>query len=237
MPNVDPLTYIKTVLAKDFAARPPPRKTGPQALVVTVARDYGALGEAVALGLAAALKVPAYDQEILERVAKSAKTDALRFQVHDEQPSAGLSAFLYSLVSGNPATVQDYRHHLCEAVLELARQDCVIVGRGAHLILGGGKAFRVRVVGSPAVCARRVALELGIPAAAAEHKVAEINDKRNQALVGLFGGGLEHCALEHAENFDLVVNTDYLSAGAAVAVILLALREAGHIREVPPWPA
>lgn len=238
MPNIDPLTYIKSVLARDFAAsHPVQRKPGREALVITVSRDYGALGEAVAQGLARALGIPLYDREILERVAVSAKTDQSRFEVHDEQSSAGLSSFIYSLVSGNPATLLDYRRHLCEAVLELARQDCILVGRGAHLILAGSKVFRLRVVGSSAVCAQRVAVELNLTPDKAARKVAELNQKRHKSITELFQGSVERCSLEHADLFDLVINTDHISPDGAVAVALLALREAGHIAEVPAWPA
>jgi len=236
MPNIDPLTYIKTVLAKDFAARHPPQpKPDPQSLVVTLSRDYGAQGEAIALGLARSLNLPVYDQEILDKMAVGAKTEKHRFDAHDEQSISGLGAFLYSLASGNPATLRDYRRHLCETVLELARQDCLIVGRGAHLILAGQRIFRVRVVGSQEVCARRVALELNLAPAEALRKVAEVNHKRHQAILDLFHGNIEHCSLEHADLFDLVVNTDHLPATGAVGVILLAMREAGHIPEVPAW--
>ena len=233
MPNVDPLTYIKTVLAKDFAARSLPPRPKPS-LVITLSRDYGAQGEAIAHGLARSLTVPVFDQEILDQMAVRAKTDTFRFQAHDEQPHAGLSTFLYSLVSGNPSTLPDYRRHLCETVLEIAREDSIIIGRGAHLILAGQRVFRLRVVGSASVCARRVALEFNLSQAEAEHKVDEINRRRNQAVAELFRGSVERCSLEYADLFDLVINTDHISAVGAVVVALQALREAGHIAEVPP---
>jgi hypothetical protein len=237
MTHIDPLSYIKAVLAKDFADHQQARrKPGKQALVITLSRSYGAMGEAIAEGLGQALGVPVYDREILERLASSAKSDTHRFQVHDEQSSTGLSSFLYSMVSGNPATVRDYRRHLCDTVLELAEQNCILVGRGAHLILASQKVFRLRVVGSEAVCARRVALDLSLSSAQAIAKVAEINAGRNKAIVDLFGSSIEHCGLDHAENFDLVINTDHFSAQGALAVVLQALREAGFISEVPAWP-
>ena len=226
------MTYIKTVLAKDFAARhPPPRAAAANSLVVTLSRDFGAEGEAVALGLARALTLPVYDKEILDQMAARAKTDKFRFEAHDEQASPGFSAFLYSLMSGNPATLTDYRRHLCAAVLDLARQDCLIIGRGAHLILAGRPVFRVRVVGSQAVCAGRVACEFNLSLAEAERKVAAANQKRRQAVAALFQGSVERCSLEHADLFDLVVNTDHIPAAAAVDLILLALRASGRLRE------
>jgi cytidylate kinase len=238
MTYIDPLSYIKAALARDFAARQTrPAKPESHALLITVSRDYGALGEAIAYELSRALNLPVYDREILEQIAANAKADKHHFASHDEQPSSGLSGFLYSMVSGNPTTLRDYRRHLCQTLLELAKKDSIFIGRGAHLILSGRRAFRIRIVGSKTVCAHRIALELDIPLTAAEHKVTEVNQKRHKAILDLFHDMLERCSLEHADLFDLVINTDHISANAAVKLILLTLRESSHIAEIPPWIA
>lgn len=232
MTNIDPLTYIKNALAREYQAqlyRQKKPKPTHESLVITLSRDYGALGEAVAEGLAQALGLPLYDHEVLELLAKKAKTDPARFQAFDEQTTEGIKGFFYSLVSGNAATLPEYRRYLGEALVELARTDCVIVGRGAHLVLAGPKVFRVRVVGSKAVCAQRIALSSNIPLAEAEKQVLEVNHKRNKALVDMYSETIEHCSLEHADTFDLVINTDHLSADAAKDLILLALKALGHL--------
>ena len=236
MPIIDPLTYLKNVLAKDFADKTHLHRSsedGHHSLVITISRDYGALGELIAEKLSHSLRVPVYDKEILDQVAGSAKTDKFQFEAHDEQPSAGLSAFLYSLVSGNPATLNDYRHHLCHVVTELSRKDCIIIGRGAHLILVGRPIFRVRIVGSKVVCAHRIAEEFNIPLQQAEYKVFEINNKRHKAVIDLYSDRIEHCSLELAKNFDLVINTDHIPVEGASGIILLAIREAGLCQGIP----
>jgi len=234
MPNIDPLTYIKNALARDFQAqayRQQRTKTAPPSLVITLSRDYGALGEAVAEALAQTLKIPLYDQEVLELLAKKAKADAHSFRAYDEQSNVGIEAFFYGLVSGNPATLQNYRHHLVETLVELARTDCLIVGRGAHLVLAGQRIFRVRVVGNNDICAQRIALDLNISLSDAKKRVAEINHKRNKAIVDMFSPTIEHCSLEHANTFDLVINTDHISVEIAKDLILLALRGLGQIAD------
>jgi hypothetical protein len=235
MPIIDPLTYLKSVLAKDFDAKTHVHRRDNEehhSLVITISRDYGALGEVIAKRIGRSLGIPVYDQEILDQVAKSAKTDKFHFEAHDEQSSAGLSAFLYSLISGNPANLYDYRRHLCAVVTELSRKDCIIIGRGAHLILAGRPIFRVRIVGSKVVCAHRIAEEFDIPLMQAEHKVFEINNKRHKAVIDLYSDRIEHCSLELAKNFDLVINTDHISIEGATGVVLLAMREAGLFKEI-----
>jgi len=236
MPVIDPLTYLKNVIAKDFEAKTHLHRKPEEehhSIVVTISRDYGALGELIAGKLSQSLGIPVYDKEILEMVATSGKTDKFHFETHDEQSSAGLSAYLYSLVSGNPATLHDYRRHLCKVVIELSRKNCIIIGRGAHLILTGKPVFRVRIVGSKVVCARRIADEFDIPLMQAEHKVFEINNKRHKAVIDLYSDRIEHCSLELAKNFDLVINTDHIPVDGATGLIVLAMREAGLFKEIP----
>ena len=234
MPNIDPLTYIKSALARDYQAqiyRQKKPKPTHESLVITLSRDYGALGEAVAEGLALALGIPLYDKEVLALLARKAKADPLCFQTYDEQSTDGIKGFFYSLVSGNAATLQEYRHYLGEALAELARTDCIIIGRGAHLVLTGPKVFRVRVVGSKAVCAQRIASASNIALAEAEKQVFEVNHKRDKALVDMYGETIKHCSLEQADTFDLVINTDRLSVDAAKDLILLALKALGHLAD------
>lgn len=241
MTIIDPLTYIKAVLAKDFKAPVQPPETGIREehghLVITVSRDYGALGETIAANLGRRLGIKVYDKEILDQVAERAGAGRYTFDACDEQPSAGLSEFVYGLVSGTAATLQDYRTHLCEVVDNLARGEAIIIGRAGHLILADKKVFRLRIVGSKLICARRIAEEFAVPFEAAAHTVHEINNKRHQSVRDLFRGSIAGYSLETAKNFDLVINTDHISADAATEIVLFSLKLSGFIAEVPPCEA
>lgn len=234
----DPYTFLKTLIAKDFESDRHSRSAqAPEPLLVTVSRDYAALGETIADKLATCLGIPLYDREILERVAGKAKIDAFKLEAHDESISAGISTFLYSLLTGTAGEMETYRRHLYDAVLELAQHDGLLVGRGAHLILAGRKVFRVRIVGSKLVCAKRLADDTGLNLIEAERKVYEINTKRHKSIHNLFSDSFEHCSLEYAKNFDLVINTDHISADNAVSIVLLAMQQAGFdLRQRTPKP-
>jgi len=228
MPTSDPLVYLQTLLTKDFEKpRPVKDKQDHEPLIITISRDYGALGEIIAQKLADCLGIPVYDQEILDMVAKRTKVDKFYLKQHDEQGDAGITTFLYSLVSGSTATMQSYRRALYDVILDLARKDCILIGRGAHLILTGRKVFRVRIVGSRLVCAQRIAEESKTPLLEAEQKVYEINNKRHKSITNLFSESFEHCSLEFAKNFDLIINTDHIPAEGAMPLILLAMQQAG----------
>lgn len=239
MPTPDPLVFLQALLTKDFGAHTQPPDQAGRAkarapLVITLSRDHGALGEQIAERLSECLGIAVYDQEILNRVAQRAKTDQFYFRGHDEQTSAALTSFLHNLVSGKSGTLQDYRRHLAEVVADIARTDGIIIGRGAHLILGARRALRIRVVGSRPICAQRIASACHIPVSEAEKKVAEINKKRHESVIELYGASVEQCSLDHAPNFDLVINTDRIAVEGAVGIVMLAIREAGFALDAFP---
>ncbi len=134
-----------------------PRLAEAPAPVVTIARDHGAGGEAVAAALAERLGVHCYDREILEAVVAEAKADPALMRVMDEKmpPRSGL--FLYATLMGLNDPVSEQQRLLTRVVRAAAFRGAVLVGRGAHLLLRGALRFRVRVVGTDEVCARRLA--------------------------------------------------------------------------------
>lgn len=239
MSCADPYTFLQTLLAKeqaeDYVLNKPPKAHAP--LVVTLSRDYGSGGELIAQKLAECLGLAVYDHEIVELAAKKAKVDAFKFDAQERDDSPGVSTFLYSVLTGTAGELHTYRRALYEAVLEMAHSDCLLLGRGAHLILSNKKVFRIRVVGSKVVCAKRVAEETGLSLLQAERLVYEVNNKRHKLIDNLFKDNFEHCSLEFAKNFDLVINTDHIPADEAVPIILLAMRQAGFDLRRPAPPS
>ncbi|MGZ8218679.1 cytidylate kinase-like family protein [Methylomagnum sp.] len=239
MSCTDPHSFLQALLAKeqaeDYVLRKPPKAHTP--LVVTLSRDYGAGGETIAQTLAECLGLAVYDHEIVELAAKKAKVEAFKFDAQEEDDSPGISTFLYSVLTGTAGELHTYRRALYEALLEMSHNDCLLMGRGAHLILSNKKVFRVRVVGSKVVCAKRVAEDTGLSLLQAERLVYEVNNKRHKLIDNLFRDNFEHCSLEFAKNFDLVINTDHIAAEQAVPIILLAMQQAGFDLRQPAPPA
>lgn len=227
MSSSDPYTFLKTLITKEEAESRGRRTPAPPARVITLSRDFGARGGTIGHKLANTLGIPLIDREILDRIAAKTRVAAFKLKGHDEDIAAGISTFLFSLLTGTAGELDTYRRALHEVILELGKTDCLIIGRGAHLILGGRRAFRVRIVGSRSVCAKRVADDEGISLAEAERRVFEINNKRNKSVQMLFRDSVENVSLEHASDFDLVLNTDHISPDAAVPVILLGMQQAG----------
>lgn len=225
----DPYAFLSALIARDHAQAHARKAGEPKPVrVVTLSRDCGAGGEWIAQQLGQMLKIPVHDRHILELAAHKSHMDPLQMDPDEERGPSAVSSFIYGALTGSSSELNNYRRALFEAVLELAQHDGLLMGRGAHLILAGRKAFRVRIVGSRLTCAKRLADELSISLDTAERKVVEIDTKRHRAIERLFHDSYEHCGLAYAKNFDLIINTDHIAPDHAVPIILLAMQQAGY---------
>lgn len=185
--------YLKGQQEKSGEARP----------VVTLSRDLGAGGGEVARRLGERLQIEVWDRRLLDAVAASTQVDAGLLEQLDERVRQRRDSWIYNLLSGQNASLENYRHHLVNVSLALAQVGGIVVGRGVHLILANRPAFRVRLVGSVDPCAARVARREGLSYEQARERVNAINAEREQYLQNTFKR-----SLEDAVRFDLVLNTD-----------------------------
>lgn len=198
--------------------------------VVAIYRDYGAGGDHIARRLAKLLGVEIYDQEILDSVANAAGVDKDLMAELDDKVRHDRSAWVRGLFTTNTAYPENYRHHLVNAILGIAQNGGIIMGRGAHIILSDHKCFRVRVIGSPERCAERIAKREAMNIDSARVKVASINKERGEFLWNMF-----HERANDPSLFDLVINTDkFDSTRAAADLIMVAMLSMGF--DVPQHP-
>lgn len=205
------------------AAEERARKARKASYVVTVSRGYGSLGKQVAQALADRLGVRACDRTILEAVAKRAAVDIELVKILDETVHRAGIVPWKAMFSGRTLSEQRYLDHLSKVIMNIAKQGGVIVGRGAHLILGPGRAFRVRIIGSLDACAARIAEREQIDLAAARERVQVIDRQRAEYLQKVFGSEITDCS-----DFDLVVNSDRFSLDQMVDMILKGMLLAGY---------
>lgn len=189
---------------------------------VTIARDCGAGGARIAASLARALGVKCYDRELLDAVARDGRLERRLMERLDERPTSPLADWSFSIVWGHDAMREDYARHLRNVAHAIAASTGgVIVGRGVNFVLGPDHAFRVRVCGSPGRCARRLALERGIPVEDAARIVRETNADRDRFIRDTYGR-----EWTDPTAYDLVVNTDRFDEDRAARIILAAMAEA-----------
>jgi cytidylate kinase len=191
--------------------------------VVTVSRGFGSLGKQIAQALADRLEVRCCDRSILEGVAKRADVDIELVKRLDENLEHSITSPWRDFFKGKSFPKERYLHFLVKVVLNISKQGGVIVGRGAHLILGPDKAFRVRIIGSLENCAQRVAEREKIDIEAARESVTTINRQRTDYLQQLYGEGINDCS-----DYDLTINTDRFDMAAAIELILHSMQLAGY---------
>jgi cytidylate kinase len=184
--------------------------------VVTVSRDYGSGGREIATMLARQLDVPTYDRELLDAVAQKTGTRRQLVEELDEKTRGFWDSWIMSILSGENLLEDNYRRYLVKAVLDVLNTGGVIVGRGAHVILASRSVFRVRIVASPEVCARRIAARKNIPLEEARDQVAQKNKGRSEFVWTHFKS-----RLNDPTAFDLVINTDHLERSEDVVEIIL----------------
>jgi hypothetical protein len=163
------------------------------------------------------------DRMILQEVARRANVDVELVKRLDEHVKNIGSDWWRTLFRGKSYPQEGYLHHLVKVVLNIATRGGVIVGRGAHLILGPKRCFRVRIVGSLEKCAERISVREGIDIEAARRRVEQVDQERADYLNELYG-----VSAGDSSNFDLVLNTDRFTVNEAVALILDAMRQAGY---------
>jgi cytidylate kinase len=183
--------------------------------VIAVSRQYGARGGEVARRVAEELHLDFYDREIIHRIAQEAHESERVVSALDEKDRDLLTDWMTAFATDHYLGLVGYQHHLTRVISALADMGgAVILGRGAHIILGEGRALRVWITAPLDTRVRTVAEREGLSDRDARLRVAAVDDERKAFLARLF-------RVEAADpsRFDLVLNTAVLGVdGAALAV-------------------
>ena len=187
--------------------------------VVTVSRQHGAGGGEVARRLAEELHLDLFDREIIQRIADSAHLSERVVSSLDEKDRELLADWLSALSSHSYLSSMEYRYHLSRVVGAVAHHGgAVILGRGAHLILGQGEALRVLVVAPLEARVRAVMDREGLGERDARQRIVAVEADRKAFLMKHF-----HADFADPTTFDLVVNTAVLGPVGACDSIRAAV--------------
>jgi len=220
-------TDIMAVIAAmaEVATAPPAEGSlsKPRKPVITLSRDYGSGGDIIATRLSQRLGVPVYDEQLLQEIARRLDDDPAVVQMLDESMGRAKDMWLYRLLSGKDINHDTYRDTLIKVLMSLGRLGGIIIGRGAHVVLAESCALRVRITGSPEVCARRMA-EAGHGTYEELLKHAQdLNHRRAKFVWDTF-----HARLSDASGFDITINTDRMTDFEDVVEMLVGLATAIH---------
>jgi cytidylate kinase len=200
------------------SARP---KSVTPAYTITISRESGAGGAAVAREVGRQLCWPVYDRELLEHIAAQVGLRAELLESLDEKRTHWLTDILESFTHVSPMSAASYARHLAETILALAwHGHCVIVGRGCTAIVPPKASLRVRLVASLDDRTERVCKRLGISKVGAIEHV-RFNDAHREGFVK----DLFQRQVGDPHDYDLIVNTSRFSIEQSAHLIIDALHQ------------
>lgn len=196
-----------------------PRTT--TAFTVAISREAGAGASEVAREVGARLEWPVYDREIIEIIESETGLRADLLKSVDEKQSHWLADCLNAFAQTKSISSAAYAHHLAETLLALAAHGrCVVVGRGATVILPGATTLRVRLMAPLPSRIARLAEQRNVAPQAAERLVKEIDCQRSEFVRSHF-----HKDVADVHLHDLALNTSRIAPAEAASLIVAALRQ------------
>lgn len=189
--------------------------------VITISRQLGSGGRRIALQLGEKLGWPVWDREILDLVANQStmRFQARMFEALDEKAQSSINVLADSLLGSVDRNV--YMHLLPRAILIIAQNDGIVLGRGAHLLLPS--ALRVRVVAPLDTRVRNLMQYEGITEETARRRML-VSDQERESFIRHLASRLRPrpAAGDLESHYDLVINTDTFGIEGSANMILEA---------------
>lgn len=215
----------KAVMRFESEARRKTRESPPSPpRVITLSRQLGAGGRRIAETLRERLGWPLWDKEILEVVASQSHLhyQARMFEALDESTQGAIENAAYAMLGGVSKDV--YLYLLPRAILTVAQNDAVILGRGAHLLLP--EALKVRVEASLETRVKNLVRFEGLTEKAARERIAT-SDQEREGFLRELAARLSRKGTQQEKwgEYDLTINTDRFSVQEAATIILSAAKQ------------
>jgi cytidylate kinase len=197
--------------------------------VITISRQLGSNGSAIAQLVADELGFHLLDREIVDAVATRARVSRAVADGVDERAFGGASGMLFSLLLGiqnGRLTPESYVYFATQVIREAAgREDLVVLGRAGQVALGRNpRSFHVHVVASIEERVARLMERQRVPKLEARRLIHESDDCRRAYVWAAGQRNWEDPTL-----YDLVLNTTRLSPTFAAAMVVESAREAGVV--------
>ena len=187
--------------------------------VITISREYGALGRTLAASLSERLGIPYYDRDFVKKTAEASGYAPEEIEKEGEEISKSakmLNSFLNSAVSFSSSYDAIFKAQK-KVVLELAKSPCIIVGRCSDHILreAGIDSFNIYLYASVKNRIGR-AQELGENGTMSIEKYIEKRDKLRRTYYKQYTG----CEMGDAHNYTICFDTGRISIDACSDIVM-----------------
>lgn len=192
----------------------------PRPFSIALSREAGANGPAIARAVGERLNWPVYDKELVQKIADEMGLHAILLDSVDEKQMGWLKEGLRAFTSAPNVNEVVFVRHLLETLLSLAAHgECVIMGRGAAVVLPAETTLKVRLVGPVRERIEAIRQRFGIPRAEAEQWVQKTDRERQRFVLDHF-----HKDPSDPQYYDLVLNTSRFTVVECADFIVEALR-------------
>jgi cytidylate kinase len=189
--------------------------------VITVSRQHGSSGAAIATALAERFNYTLLHRDVIERMCESTGYARRLLESLDERAQSQLTSWFDSMLAGKYVDASDYAVALLKTVHSIAQLGgVVVVGRGANFIVGLERGFHFRVVAPRDARVQGIMKRKGLPEKEAAREVDARDHERADFIRKLFGRSVDD---PHA--YDLIVNEACMSADSIVGFLAAAARE------------
>lgn len=190
-------------------------------LTIAISRESGAGGGEIARAVGTRLDWPVYDRELLQKIAEEMGLRTELLESVDEKQSNWILESLAAFADSRRISSAGFAQHLAETLLALAAHgDCILVGRGAGVILPESTTLRVRLVAPLKARIARMRQKSGISENEAARRVDQTDAQRKEFVSSHF-----HKDVSDVHHCDLLLNTARFSTDQCADLIVAALRQ------------
>ncbi len=198
-------------------------KRSPFQPCITVSRENGSGGHAIASKIAKKLGFKYYDEELIDLIAKKTHLKKELIKSVDEKTHDTIETFVSSFLGFPPLPEHAYIRALTQIILAIAHKGkAVILGRGGNFIIPPESTLKVRII-APFKVRLQNSLKFEYPGrslAYVKEKLLKTHLERKNFVKKYFGKDIGN-----ANYYDLVINTAYLSIDKVVNLIIAAFKE------------
>lgn len=194
-------------------------EAAPRPFTIAFSREAGTNGPAIARAVGERLGWPVYDRELLQKIAEEMGLHTKLVESVDEKQMSWLRECVRTFSAAPSISETAFVRHLVETLLSLAAHgECVIVGRGAAVVLPAETTLRVRLVGATRERVESIRQRFGITRPEAEAWIEKTDRERARFVQDHFQKDPND-----PRHYDLVLNSSRFSVEECAEFIVNAL--------------
>lgn len=203
-------------------------KTALPGPVVTISREAGCNGHAVAEILSAKLGLALYDRKIIELIAKDKEISTRVVSTLDEQGHSALIDWIDETLMGSKLSSYSYFKSLKRVLFTIVTHGgAVIVGRGANLLFPPEKRTAIRLVAPLETRVKNVMAQTGYTEKRARTLITKIEEERRQFARKYMEKDIDDPTLN-----DVVINMASVKPEAIPHIVKAIYANGGKVCEV-----